>query len=170
VAQLKVPTNPRPGEPIFRDVGQLVLGDVIAAAYLPLRRAGRVIFVQPFARDAERWVFVAYEQHDGNVEGCSFLAGEGVRLDAVGEWVDPTGLTYGRGDESPPPSTERRVQAHWDAAVGRPDAPLVMVPVLDVPMRDEQPRPCPAHGAHPHRHGDGDLLVCRICDECMGSD
>lgn len=68
---------------ILRDVTKLVVGDVIAAAYLPLRRAGRVIFVRHFApNERERWVFVAYEMDNGRIDGTAFLASEGVRLDS----------------------------------------------------------------------------------------
>jgi hypothetical protein len=110
--QFKEGTDPMtesvtPKAPILRDVTALVVGDVIAAPWLPLRRQGRVIFTRRFVRrGGERWVFVAY-QTDGGIDGTSFLVGEGVRLDVA---ADLSGLLHSRADDGddPTPPGERQ--------------------------------------------------------------
>lgn len=95
-----------PTEPILRDVTALAVGDVIAAPWLPLRRAGRVIFTRRFRRrrGGEQWVFVAYETDTDMLDSTSFLVGEGVRLESA---ADPTGQLYGRAVDDPTPVGER---------------------------------------------------------------
>lgn len=81
--------------------------------------------------------------------------------------ADPTGLNYGRGDEGTDPQPAAgRVPPHFESGRDEVDAAVVMVPVVDLPMRDEQPRgaPCPSCDSpeprlHPATQAEGEVTA-----------
>lgn len=84
---------------------ELVVGDRIAAVYLPLADGpAEVLFVRVHEyRSRSRWVFVAYMQGDGYHDSTSYLP------EAVIQVVpgDSTGLGYSRPADDPAPASGR---------------------------------------------------------------
>jgi hypothetical protein len=76
-----------------RAASKLVVGDRIAAGFLPQSEAATVVFVLPYTSHNAEWVFVAYQFDDGIPERDDFRAAGLIPLEASG---DASGLGYGR--------------------------------------------------------------------------
>lgn len=84
-------TNLQPpvGTNALKTATDLIIGDRITAAMLPLRQTGEIVFVRPFALRGERWVFVAYVQPNGFYDSTTYSADSPILLDFAAE--QPTG-------------------------------------------------------------------------------
>lgn len=78
---------------VQRPASNLVVGDRIAAGFLPQSEAATVVYVLPYTSHGKDWVFVAYQFDDGIPDRDDFRAAGLIPLEASG---DASGLGYGR--------------------------------------------------------------------------
>jgi hypothetical protein len=98
--------------PIARRADELVVGDVIATAFLPIRQSGRVVFVLPYESQRRSWVLVVYRYPDGDPDVDFYLADKQIPLASA---ADRTGMAYSRADDEPDdprPVSPARVPLH----------------------------------------------------------
>jgi hypothetical protein len=136
--------------PIPRTAAELVVGDRIAAKFLPTGESADVVFTLNYASYDKFWTFVAFQFPDGVVESDSFLSNASIPLES---------LAYTVRDVEP-----EQVEAApgVDAtAVGRPAGRAVARP---------EPNRCAVADPHgPHRAEFAPVLEIEAFD-CPGVD